>query len=313
MNDLISVIIPANNVGNYIETCLKSVTSQTHKNLEIILIDDGSTDDTSSIADSWASKDKRIKVIHNHPSAGISLVRNAGINIAKGDYIGFIDSDDFIHPQFFERMLSLIKENDADVSLCREIAFNDGEKEPDFTNELVGPIHVEDHNQYISHFMDTFTGPIGWSWNKLFKASLLKNIRYKNFLYEDLVMNAEFSSFVHKAVWTDDRMYAYRIRLGSTTAAGTKNLALDEAQSFLATEQFFSLEPAAFRKRYHTYILGKIANIYANTRTKFGVKASKASFELFKKEYGNSKNSISLKLFLARYLPMLYCRAASKY
>ncbi len=320
MSELISVIVPAHNVEKYIGKCLASITRQTYQELEIIVIDDGSTDRTPEIIDDWASKDDRIVVIHNQSSSGHALVRNDGIDIAKGEYIGFTDSDDYIHPEFFERMHSLIKEHDADISLCMAQAFNEGEKEPEFIQKPSGRIHVEDHAGYISHFMDAFTGPIGWSWNKLFKAKLFKEIRYRDYLYEDLVMNAEFSNYVKKAVWTDDRMYAYRIRLGSITSAGTKNQSYGETQSFLATDQFFCDESPEFKNSYRAYILGKVANIYANARSNFGKEASKEAYDVYKKEYDSTGHAVikptnpkALKLFLARYLPGVYYRFATKY
>ncbi len=319
MSELISVIIPAHNVENYIDKCLNSLINQTHKELEVIIIDDGSTDRTPAIADEWASRDERIVVIHNQSSSGHSLVRNAGLEVAKGDYIGFTDSDDYIHPEYFQRLLSLIKEYDADISLCHEIAFNEGDKEPEFTQKPDGDVHIEDHARYISHFMDPFTGPIGWSWNKLYKAESLKKIRYRSFLYEDLVLNSEYSNYVTKAVWTDDKMYAYRIRKGSITSAGTKNQALAAAQSFLATEDILKGNTEDFKKTYRIYILGKLANLSANARVKFGKEAAKESYDLFTKEYDSTDNisqkagtSKMLRLFLARTLPGLYSHLASK-
>lgn len=319
MSELISLIVPAYNVENYIDECLTSLTNQTHKELEIIIIDDGSTDRTPSIVDEWASKDKRIVVIHNQSSSGHSLVRNSALEVAKGDFIGFTDSDDFIHPEFFQRLLSLIKEYDADISLCHEIAFNEGDREPEFTEKTDGDIHIEDHAQYISHFLDPFTGPIGWSWNKLYKADALRKIRYRSFLYEDLVLNAEYSNYVKKAVWTDDKMYAYRIRKGSITSAGTKNQALAAAQSFLATEDFLKDNSKDFEDAYRIYILDKLANLSANARLKFGKEATKEAFDLFAKEYDSTKSlcqkagmSKTIKLFLARTLPDLYCHFASR-
>ena len=101
MDELISVILPVYNVQQYLEKCIESVVNQTYKNLEIILIDDGSTDMSGKICDEFAEKDGRIKVIHSK-NGGVSAARNIGLDIATGEYIGFVDSDDWIESQMYE-------------------------------------------------------------------------------------------------------------------------------------------------------------------------------------------------------------------
>ena len=95
MDDLISVIVPVYNVEEYLDRCIESIVNQTYKNLEILLIDDGSTDNSYNICDKWAKKDNRIKVVHKE-NGGVSSARNVGLDVATGDYIGFVDSDDYI-------------------------------------------------------------------------------------------------------------------------------------------------------------------------------------------------------------------------
>lgn len=115
--DLISVIVPVYNVEAYLGRCVESILQQTYKNLEIILVDDGSTDSCPHLCDEWAKIDERIIVIHKK-NGGLSDARNAGLNIATGDYIGFVDSDDWIAPEMYERLLSAIYENQSDISAC---------------------------------------------------------------------------------------------------------------------------------------------------------------------------------------------------
>lgn len=117
MEKIISIIIPAYNAESYIQKCIKSITCQTYKNLEIIIIDDGSTDTTFDICKSLADKDNRI-ILVSQPNLGVSSARNKGIELAKGDYIGFVDADDWIEEDMYEILYnSLIKEN-ADISIC---------------------------------------------------------------------------------------------------------------------------------------------------------------------------------------------------
>ena len=104
----VSVIVPVYNVENYLEECVNSILNQTYENLEIILVDDGSTDNCPQICDDWAKKDKRIKVIHK-ANGGVSSARNVGLDNATGEYIGFVDSDDYIDITMYEKMLKLLK------------------------------------------------------------------------------------------------------------------------------------------------------------------------------------------------------------
>ena len=118
MNNLISVIIPVYNVENYLDECIQSVLQQTYKNLEIILVDDGSTDNSGVICDEYKDKDTRITVLHQK-NGGISKARNVGIEYAHGEYIGFVDSDDFIHPQMYELLYAAIHKEQTDVAPCK--------------------------------------------------------------------------------------------------------------------------------------------------------------------------------------------------
>ncbi len=114
---LISIIVPVYKVEEYINKCVDSIINQTYKNLEIILVDDGSPDNCPKICDEYAKKDSRIKVIHK-PNGGLSDARNRGIKEATGEYIGFIDSDDYIDEGMYEYLYELIKKYDADISIC---------------------------------------------------------------------------------------------------------------------------------------------------------------------------------------------------
>ena len=116
----VSIILPIYNVGKYFEECMESVLSQTHSNIEVILVDDGSTDNSSEIADEYAAKDKRIRVIHQ-TNAGVSTARNVGIDAACGKYICFSDPDDILKDDYVEYMLAMCEDNHADVSVCAEV------------------------------------------------------------------------------------------------------------------------------------------------------------------------------------------------
>ncbi|WP_322018790.1 glycosyltransferase [Clostridium butyricum] len=114
---LISIIVPIYNMQKYLRKCLDTLIKQTYDKLEIILVDDGSTDSSGVICDEYLLKDNRIKVIHKE-NAGVSDARNVGIAIAKGEYIGFVDPDDYIELNMYEKLLYLIKNNDCDIAIC---------------------------------------------------------------------------------------------------------------------------------------------------------------------------------------------------
>lgn len=117
MNKLISIIITVYNADTFLDRCLKSITNQTYRDLEIILINDGSTDKSGKICDAWASKDPRIKVLHT-TNQGVAAARNCGLHIANGDYIGFADADDWIEPDMFENLASSLEQYNADIAIC---------------------------------------------------------------------------------------------------------------------------------------------------------------------------------------------------
>ena len=117
MTDLVSVIVPIYKVEKYLGKCVDSIINQTYKNLEIILVDDGSPDNSGKICDEYAKKDNRIKVIHKE-NGGLSSARNAGLDVATGEFIAFVDSDDRIHLDFVEKLYRAIKEENADIASC---------------------------------------------------------------------------------------------------------------------------------------------------------------------------------------------------
>ena len=123
MNELISVIVPVYNVEEYLPKCIESIINQTYKNLEIILVDDGSTDNSGRICDEYAKKDDRIIVFHKE-NGGLSDARNCGIDAATGDWVQFVDSDDYIHQTMVEKMYSSCKRNQTKLAVCGRVDVN---------------------------------------------------------------------------------------------------------------------------------------------------------------------------------------------
>lgn len=166
----ISVIIPVYNVINYLDRCLNSVVNQTYKNLEIILIDDGSTDESGFLCDKWKEKDERITVVHKE-NGGLSSARNAGLDFATGDYVGFVDSDDEINVNYFESFIKSI--HDSDLVVGRLVRIENGSRKEayDFTNRNI--------SNFLSLLSNILLEKNDCSCcTKLFKKNIIGNYRF---------------------------------------------------------------------------------------------------------------------------------------
>lgn len=217
LNSDISVIIPIYNVEQYIAECLDTVLNQTYKRIEIILIDDGSTDSSGKIADNYALKDERVRVVHKK-NGGLSDARNAGVKIARGDYVMFIDSDDYVDRKFAATALQSIKEFDADI-VCFRFTYVDDAEEIKISSTNTNLEHKIYTN--IDAIKDIFT--IGGAlkvnaWNKIYKRSLFTDngIMYPvGRLYEDNLTTYRLMYFSKKIVYLNKPLLFYRQRPGS--------------------------------------------------------------------------------------------------
>lgn len=209
MNFLISIIVPIYKVEPYLRRCLDSIVNQTYTNLEIILVDDGSPDNCPQICDEYAAKDKRIVVIHKE-NGGLSEARNAGLDICKGDYISFVDSDDWVDEKYIEILLDLVIKENADIAIG-EYTKTNGET----INKSVWTKTYSSKDALIRLFSKnhiTFTV----SWGKLYKKELFNSIRFPiGKFHED-----EFTTYIllynsAKIVYTSEIFYNYYQRVGS--------------------------------------------------------------------------------------------------
>lgn len=209
MNELISVIVPVFQVDNYLDKCIQSIVNQTYYWLEIILIDDGSEDASPLICDSWAGKDSRIKVIHQKNMGG-GAARNAGLRVAKGDYIAFVDSDDYISPNMYEHMLSHFSEDeDIDIIECGYTTFADADVEFEKEGLFQIPTIYSTEAAMREHIKDHFFRQL--IWNKLYRRKVVESV----FFPEEKGIDDEFWTYrvllkARKLVLIPERLYAYR-------------------------------------------------------------------------------------------------------
>lgn len=170
--NLISIIVPVYNVKKYLDSCIKSLIVQTYHNIEIILVDDGSTDGSEAICDDWEKRDKRIHVIHQR-NKGLSEARNTGIQFARGNYISFVDSDDYVENTIIEQLYQSIIKNKTEMSICGyyEVIENDFIKHYYSGDDVITP-----KDFFVSIFGGVSLG--SYAWNKLYRRELFDLIRF---------------------------------------------------------------------------------------------------------------------------------------
>lgn len=251
MSDLISVVVPIYKVEKYLKRCVNSIIDQTYKNLEIILVDDESPDRCAEICDEFAGKDSRIVVIHQK-NKGLSGARNAGIDIAQGEYIAFVDSDDFIAEDFIESLYNAIKTADCEIAICKyEYVKGDvmtqskkninsgveGLKDNIYSGpQLIANMYIPDGAFYVV------------AWNKLYKRALFDDIRYpEQRIHEDEATTYKLYYKAEKGVFVDRYLYGYFVEGESITRKefNLKRLdwewAVHERLRFLEQKKFYDL------------------------------------------------------------------------
>ena len=226
MTEKITVIVPVYNVENYLEKCLDSLINQTYKNLEIIVINDGSTDNSGEICQEYAQKDNRIVYIEKE-NGGLSDARNVGLDKMTGSYVTFIDSDDWIEQDYIETLYKKIVEYQADIAVGNYYSYNEDEETYYF--HIYGNSYYEKvydnisifENLYESQEMKSFA--LISAWGKLYKAKLFDYLRFdKGKLGEDGYFNQKMYLSVNKVVYLNKGLYAYRQRSGSITKTWTE-------------------------------------------------------------------------------------------
>ena len=212
---LISVIVAAYNIGEYLPCCLDSLLAQSYQKLEIIVVDDGSGDDTGAVCDRYAREHENIKVIHLQKNEGPSGARNKGLAMAKGDYIGYVDGDDWAEPDMYEAMLNACEEQETDIAICSYREVGAGNAKENFsgnryvlTQEEALEIYICDNSQFhIYHSV----------WSKLFRRSVIEKLEFPaGRKSEDIIYTTRALLNISSCVFLDTPYYNYRVnRKGS--------------------------------------------------------------------------------------------------
>lgn len=249
---IVSIIVPVYKVENYLERCIKSLINQTLKDIEIILVDDGSPDRSGVICDKFKEIDNRIKVIHKN-NGGLSDARNAGLEIASGEYIAFVDSDDWIDSDMMEVLYGLSKKYDADIAECswREVYTDKIREETKNTGQI-----IEGNNIFA------LRSELQWKYfkalacNKLYKKHLFDYIRFpKGRLHEDEFTTYKLFYFSNKLVYIDISKYNYDKTREESITASFKEKNLDIIDAMQERLEFF--------KKYNlTILIDEMYNMY---------------------------------------------------
>lgn len=213
MHDLISVIIPVYKVEKYLCRCVDSVLEQTYTNMEIILVDDGSPDNCPVMCDEYARQDSRVKVIHQE-NAGLSGARNAGIDMAQGQWLAFVDSDDYLAADFLERLYQACVDTGSSLSVCRW-EYVRGETIPEHGT---GETRVYTGREMLANLYMPDGAYFVVAWNKLYRKELFEDIRYPlGRIHEDEATTYRIYDKVKKAAYVDRSLYGYFVTPVSIT------------------------------------------------------------------------------------------------
>lgn len=267
---LISVVLPIYNVESCLRRCIDSVISQTYKNIEIILVDDGSPDNCPKICDEYEKIDSRIKVIHQQ-NGGLSAARNAGLGISSGQFIAFIDSDDYVSNDYLFFMYDLIDKYDADIASCGAMeVYPSGRSSPQSYDRS---IHVMDSREALER-MCYNEGFFVTTWDKLYRRSLFEHISFpEGKLFEDTGTTYKLVDRARIIVSCCEVKYYYVIS-GSSTSITTSAFKMskldyvemaDEMADYI-TEKYPDLKSAADRKRMHACLSTLTQLVNSNVR-----------------------------------------------
>lgn len=289
-DQLISVIVPVYNVEKYLVRCIDSLLEQSYKNLEIILVDDGATDQSGKICDEYALKDTRIKVIHK-ANGGLSDARNCGLDIASGALIGFVDSDDYIAPYMYENLVKTLHDTQADLAICRYKRFK-GEKCTDAI-EHIADIKQMDTAKALDYIYSADGEVFTVAWNKLYKREVIADIRYPvKKVNEDEFTTYKFIANAKKIAYTSEILYFYFHNDNSITTKknylSNKDIyeALDERIEYLSQRGFAQLE-CKIQKQYLDRIIWRNKTLLQNNKEE-----AKQLLSMYRERYAKVKKMV---------------------
>lgn len=255
----ISIIVPIYNTARFLNKCIESIVNQTYRNIEIILINDGSTDDSLDICKAYASWDSRITIIDKE-NEGVATARNVGLEIATGDYIGFVDSDDYIAPDMYENMLEAIRSNAADIAECGYYLCDENYAIL-YDRQLQNDITIGSNNCLHEYLNKSNTE--NFAWNKLYRKESLRGLRYSDYKYsEDYLFNVKAFFKCNKKVAINVNCYYHVANHSSATRQGFNINRLDTLNAAKEALEFIEENKPEYLKYVIVYILNYVRKFY---------------------------------------------------
>ena len=287
----ISVIIPIYNVGEYLSRCLSSVSYQSFKDFEVIMVDDSSTDNSPQIATEFEKKFSNFRLVHN-TSKGVSSARNLGVSLARGEYVAFVDSDDYVDVNYLKYLYTSAKENNADVVHCNYGLYY-------IESGLVRPVVIRKPRVKVMSNLEMAEHTISdfcmrsYLWNKLWRKSLFTehNITFPEMKYEDIATTSRLLYFANKGVVINKVLYYYTIRKGSIVQTASLKNSSDYLLSFGYLKRFFIDQNCYKELRASFFQLG-LAMYFANAYFMFKFHFNKRNFKYFFKNIDVSRKNL---------------------
>ena len=309
--DLISVIVPVYNVKAYLERCVNSILKQSYENLEVILVDDGSTDDSKNICDSFAASDGRVRVIHQS-NKGVATARNTGINNSNGEFICFVDSDDYIHPDFVRFLYTKLIENDCDICMCNHLVTDEWNYSINVNWDT--PIDVYSRDQIFDMFYTNMHGSIIMLWNKMIRRECIADIKFDDgYIHEDEGTTFKFLYNAKKIAFSSEVLYFYYSRDESITGVPYDGKRLDILKAYENRLSFYKehSEKKLFDRECQYYLSEILANYYKVSillKDKETLQRLREKYSGVYKTADKSNWSASRKMlyFVCYYCPIIY-------
>lgn len=299
MEEKISVIVPVYMVEKHLDKCIESIVNQTYKNLEILLIDDGSTDNCPAICDQWEEKDSRIKVYHKK-NGGLSNAKNFGVKHSSGEYITFIDSDDTVAPNMIEYLYKILIEDNSDISIIKVFPVKEGESFFENTDMVIkGSSDV-----ILTHivYYDCRWESVG----KLYKRNLFQGIHFwEGKLFEDMHFTPIIFSKAKTAVLSDSCLYDYLIRDDSIMGNARKKMSLDILEVVESNLSFIKKHYKTDKEIYSKLFAGFVVNPCTKLEAIENLNSYKINSE-FLKDYKKFLFHHKSEIFKNRYLQKKY-------
>ena len=311
---LITVIVPVYNVEKYLRRCLDSIIGQTYQNLEILCIDDGSIDNSGEICEQYAARDARIKVIHQE-NQGLSTARNRGLDAAEGEYIAFVDSDDYILEDMYKKMLAKLLDYNVDLCVCQwQYEFSDGRqvvKKQNIDPAIYGRKASLEFARFL--YMGNYeSGVVVAAWNKLYRRALFDTIRFEGRIHEDEAFSGRIMAKNISVYVMEEQFYVYAQNGDSLT------------NKPFSANKFFFLDALAERRelfKSDAFIRQETELLYCNMYIEYCLRARKEGVavshpekyrQIFRQMFsslrrdGKAGIKFRLRMMLFSFSPSLY-------